>query len=52
MLHVKPKKSKSGIKMNIHLSEHGINYIGLEATTLIGVISFIITGLLLHKFRK
>lgn len=74
MLHVKPKKSKSGINLNVNLHgktivtfliftisgilvgrsiwEYGINYIGLHATTLLGVISFIITGLILHKFKK
>lgn len=84
MLHIKPKKSKSGIKMKIHthgkdihevflgtrtivafliftisgvlvgrsIWEYGITYISLEITTLIGVVAFIVTGLILHKFRK
>lgn len=84
MLHVKPKKSQTGVHLNVKMHKHGvqevflgtktiiaflgftiggilvgrsiwqygIDYIGLEFTTLSGVILFILTGIILHKFRK
>ncbi len=42
----------SGVLVGRSIWEYGIRHVGLEITTLIGLIAFVITGLLLHKFRK
>lgn len=42
----------SGVLVGRSMWEYGMIYLGLESTTLLGLILFIVTGLVLHKFKK
>jgi len=41
-----------GILVGRSIWEYGIEYIGLELTTVAGVALFILTGTILHKFQR
>jgi len=80
MFKVKPKESKTGMKLKVHnkheifigtktivaflgftiggilvgrsIWEYGVNSMGLELTTLTGIVLFIVSGAILHKFQS
>lgn len=49
MLHVKPKKSKSGIKLNMKLHKQGMQEVFVGTRTIIGFLIFTISGVLVGR---
>jgi hypothetical protein len=44
--------SVGGVLVGRSIWEYGVHYLGLEYTAIIGMIIFIISGLILHKFNR